>query len=287
MLKPFFEQIRAHYDLSNDFYALFLDPSLTYSCGIFDSPETTLEQAQYAKLDHALGKIDIRPGMKVLDIGFGWGSAVRRCAENYGASVIGLTLSLAQYEYVLKSLQQQPLKNGAVDIRVQGWEEFQEPVDRIYTIEVFEHFRRERYSPFFQRCREILPADGRMYLQTSVMYDWHTLEKRGIKLEHEHVLFGKFIAKHIFPGGDLCEPRTVEMHATKNGFDVVESGSLGSHYVRTLNIWAANLQSHREQAIALTSEEVYDRYMHYLTGCAKYFASGHTDVWWFVMAPSR
>jgi cyclopropane-fatty-acyl-phospholipid synthase len=285
MLKPFFDQIRAHYDLSNEFYALFLDPTLTYSCAIFERPEATLEEAQYAKLDHALAKADIRPGMRVLDIGFGWGSCVRRAAEKYGAEVTGLTLSLAQHEFVSQSLREKPPSRGSAEIRIQGWEEFHEPVDRIVTIEVFEHFRRERYTPFFQRCRELLPADGKMYLQTSVMYDWRTLESRGVKITHEQILFAKFMGKYIFPGGDLCEPKTVVQFAEKNGFSIEESGSLARHYVRTLDIWAANLQSRREEAIALTSPEVYDRYMHYLTGCAKYFRAGHIDVWWFLMAP--
>lgn len=285
MLKPFFDEIRAHYDISNEFYELFLDPTLTYSCAIFPRPDATLEEAQIAKLDHALTKTDIRPGMKVLDIGFGWGSAIRRAAEVYGARAVGLTLSVAQHQYVSRTLREHPPKNGSCEVRIQGWEEYEEPVDRIYTIEVFEHFRRERYTPFFQRCRDILPSDGRMYLQTSVMYDWRTLESRGIKLEHEQVLFAKFIGKYIFPGGDLCEPKTVVHHAEKNGFAIKESGSLAEHYVRTLDIWSANLEANRTRAIELTSPEIYDRYMHYLTGCSKYFRAGHIDVWWFEMTP--
>ena len=110
MLKPFFDDIRAHYDVSNEFYELFLDPTLTYSCGIFAAPETSLEEAQIAKLDHALGKTDIRPGMRVLDIGFGWGSAIRRAAEVYGARGVGLTLSVAQHEYVIRQLRERPLR---------------------------------------------------------------------------------------------------------------------------------------------------------------------------------
>jgi cyclopropane-fatty-acyl-phospholipid synthase len=283
-LTPFYDQVQAHYDLSNEFYALFLDPSLTYSCAYFEREEMTLEESQLAKIDLSLGKCRPAPGMRLLDIGCGWGSTVRRAAERYGVHAIGLTLSRNQYEYASRRLEEQPPAAGKAEVRLQGWEEFDEPVDRIVSIGAFEHFRRERYAEFFARCRRLLPDDGRMLLHTILIRAWKSLEQLGIPVEHENVLFLKFLRDHIFPGGDLCEGPTVIEHARQAGFRVEQTQSLQPHYARTLDLWAANLQAHRDQAVALTGDEVYRRYLHYLTGCARHFRSGHVDVAQFTLA---
>ena len=282
-LTPYYQQVQAHYDLSDDFFALFLDPSMTYSCAYFEREEMTLAEAQLAKIDLSLGKCDLRPGMRLLDIGCGWGAVIRRAAERFGVHAIGLTLSKNQHQRVSKMLAGSPPAAGRAEVRLEGWEEFDEPVDRIVSIGAFEHFRRERYAAFFHRCRNLLPEDGRMMLHTIIGYTWGALQERGIPVEHEHVLFIKFLLKHIFPGGELCEPAVVMDHARQAGFAVERTQSLRPHYARTLDCWAANLEARREEAIALAGEEVYDRYMHYLTGCARYFRSGHVDVMQFTL----
>lgn len=283
-LKPFYENIRAHYDLSNEFYELFLDPTMTYSAGYFEREGMTLEEAQNAKIDMGLRKANVQPGHKLIDIGFGWGYTARRAAEKFGANVIGLTLSQAQYNYVEKKLAENPVSNGSVEIRIQGWEEFDEPVDSIITLEVFEHFRYERYPAFFERTLKVLPPGGRMLLQTNLWYEWKKLEDRGIPIEHKHVLFGKFIREKIFPGGMLCDPDVVIARAKDAGFEVPEVQSLAKDYIPTLDEWAANLEANREKAIELTSQESYDDYMKYLTGCSELFQSGHIDVMQFTFA---
>lgn len=280
-LEPFYENVRAHYDLSNEFYQLFLDPNMNYSCALFERDDMTLEEAQQAKIDMTLRKADVHPGHRVLDVGFGWGHPLRSAAERFGADALGLTLSQAQYDYVERKLAENPPSRGKVEIRIQGWEQFQEPVDRIFSLEVFEHFRKERYAPFFARCHEILPDDGRLVLQTNLMHDERKLEKRGISVAHEDVLFGKFIRDVIFPGSTLCDPDLVLEHAHRAGFNVTEVESLAPHYVPTLNMWAAKLEAHRDRAIEVTSQETYDNYLHYLTGCAQRFESGHIDVMQF------
>ncbi len=282
-LRPFYEQVQAHYDLSNAFFALFLDPTRTYSCAYFEREDMTLEEAQQAKIDLALGKCNLQPGMRLLDIGCGWGATLRRAAEKFGAHAIGLTLSRNQYEHVAKTLDEHPPIAGRAEVRLQGWEEFDEPVDRIVSIGAFEHFRVERYLEFFTRCRRLLPSDGRMLLHTILIRLPLQLQKLGIPLEHEDVQFFKFINREIFPGGQLCDDRTVTDYARRGGFEVERTQSLQSHYARTLDHWAANLQARREEAIALTDETVYQRYMRYLTGCARYFRSGHVDVMQFTL----
>ena len=288
-LTPFFEDVQSHYDSSNEFFFLFLDPWRVYSCAYFEREDMSLAEAQLAKIDLSLGKLNLKPGMRLLDIGCGWGGCCRRAAEKYGARAIGLTLSHNQLAYVSKSLAHlAPDQNlgdraGTVEIRLQGWEEFHEPVDRIVSIGAFEHFRRERYPAFFSRCRSLLPAEGRMLLHSIVWSNDAELAERNLPIEHEHVLFGKFIRKEIFPGGELCRGEEIVQHATAAGFRVTRIQSLRPHYARTLTLWADTLQERKAEAVALAGETVYERYMKYMRGCAKYFALGYLDVRQFTL----
>ena len=285
-LKPFYEDVQAHYDLSDDFFRLFLDPSMTYSCAYFERQDMSLAEAQIAKIDLALGKLNLQPGMTLLDIGCGWGATAARAAEKYGVNVIGLTLSKHQHA---EACRRACVRDGHVQFRLQGWEEFDlrqanlARVDRIVSIGAFEHFRQQRYAAFFDRCHQWLPPEGRMLLHTIVLSDPAVLASRGIQVTHEHVLFAKWIGKVIFPGGQLATPERIAAASRSAGFEVERMHHLGAHYARTLDLWAANLQAAREQAIALTSEQVYQTYMHYLTGCAANFRSGHIDIVQFTL----
>ena len=274
-LKPFYENVQAHYDLSNEFFALFLDPAMVYSCAYWEPPDTTLAGAQQAKIDLSLGKCDLKPGQRLLDIGCGWGAVVRRAVEKYGVRAVGLTLS--ENQAALARTRLADLGDRA-EIRLQGWEEFDEPVDRVVSIGAFEHFREERYPAFFEKVHRLLPADGRMMLHSIVRPTIEDLEGRGMPLTHDDVLFNKFILKKIFPGGQLRPPAVIRRYAEAGGFRVTQVQPLQLHYARTLDAWADNLRAAHDQAVALTSQEVYETYMHYLTGCARYFRSGHLDV---------
>ena len=277
-LEPYFRQVQAHYDLSNDFFALFLDPSMTYSCAYFERDDMTLEEAQRAKIDLSLGKCDLRPGQRLLDIGCGWGATIRRAAEQYGVRAVGLTLSQKQHDWVTQRLSGLA---DRVEVRLQGWEEFDEPVDRIISIGAFEHFREQRYAAFFEKCYRSLPADGRMLLHTIVWPDPEVLAERGVEVQAEDVQFLKFIGRKIFPGGQLRQPSLIRRYAEAAGFRVTQVQALRPHYARTLERWASNLEAARDRAVPLTSQEVYDTYMHYLSGCARYFRAGHLDVMQF------
>jgi cyclopropane-fatty-acyl-phospholipid synthase len=150
-LQPFYDDVQAHYDLSDEFFRLFLDPTQTYSCAYFEREDMTLEEAQLAKIDLSLSKCDLRPGMRLLDVGCGWGATLRRAVEKYDVNVVGLTLSRNQYEHVSAMLN--GLDTGrTTEVRLQGWEEFDEPVDRIVSIGAFEHFTAPRYDDFFARA---------------------------------------------------------------------------------------------------------------------------------------
>lgn len=292
-LSPFYEDVQAHYDLSDEFFFLFLDPNRVYSCAYFARDDMSLEEAQMAKIDLALGKLDLEPGTTLLDIGCGWGACCRRAAEHYGVNTIGLTLSKNQHAYVsglLEHLSPETTREpgvGSAEVHIRGWEEFDQPVDRIVSIGAFEHFRRERYPAFFDRCHSILPANGRMLLHTIVWPSPEELDERKLPIEHEHVLFGKFIRKEIFPGGELCRATEVVQHSQKAGFQVTRVQSLREHYTRTLRVWAERLEENKEDAVAIAGQTVYDRYMKYMTGCARYFESGYLDVQQFTLDPSH
>jgi cyclopropane-fatty-acyl-phospholipid synthase len=281
-MKPFFEEVQSHYDLSDDFFTLFLDPTRTYSCAYFDDPDATLEQAQMAKIDLSLDKCNLSPGMKLLDIGCGWGAIALRAAERFNANVIGLTLSENQFAHTSQRAGESAYSDN-IEFRLQGWESFEEPVDRIVSIGAFEHFRYSRHEAFFERCRSILPNDGIMMLHSIVTPSLATLREQGIEFKHEDVKFARFIRDEIFPGGQLCTPERITTLAQKNGFDVYHIQPLRLHYARTLDYWAESLAESKEQAIALTSQTVYDRYQKYLTGCAEQFRKGVIDVMQFSM----
>lgn len=282
-LQPHFEDVQAHYDLSDDFYRLFLDPTQTYSCAYFEREDMTLEEAQLAKIDLSLGKLGLEPGMTLLDVGCGWGATIKRAVEKYDVNVVGLTLSRNQQAHVQKVLDglDSPRTKRVL---LQGWEQFHEPVDRIVSIGAFEHFGRDRYDEFFKMAYEALPADGVMMLHTIVKPDDEEFVARKLPVTMTKIRFFKFIMDEIFPGGDLPQPVTVKSHATKAGFDVKLVQPLRLHYARTLDLWSAALEKNKDQAIAIQSQEVYDRYMKYLTGCADLFRDGYTDICQFTLA---
>jgi cyclopropane-fatty-acyl-phospholipid synthase len=281
-LKPHFEDVQHHYDLSDEFYRLFLDPTQTYSCAYFERDDMTLEEAQLAKIDLSLGKLGLQPGMTLLDVGCGWGTTIKRAIERYDVNVVGLTLSKNQQAHVQKVLDGLDTPRNR-RVLLQGWEQFHEPVDRIVSIGAFEHFGRDRYDEFFKMAYEALPADGVMMLHTIVKPSNEEFAERGLPITMNKLRFFKFIMDEIFPGGDLPQVSAVEERARKAGFDVKLVQPLRLHYARTLDIWSAALESRKDEAIAIQSEEVYDRYMKYLTGCADLFREGYTDVCQFTL----
>jgi cyclopropane-fatty-acyl-phospholipid synthase len=281
-LTPHFEDVQSHYDLSDDFYRLFLDPTQTYSCAYFERDDMSLEEAQIAKIDLSLGKLGLQPGMTLLDIGCGWGATLLRAIEKYDVNVIGLTLSKNQAAHVEQKFAESDSPRSK-QVRLQGWEQFREPVDRIVSIGAFEHFGRDRYDDFFKMAYEVLPPGGVMLLHTIIKPGDEEFAERGLPVTMSHLRFFKFIMDEIFPGGDLPQAVVVEEHATKAGFTLTKKQQLRLHYARTLDTWAANLEARKDEAIAIQSEEVYQRYMKYLTGCADLFRDGYTDVCQFTL----
>jgi cyclopropane-fatty-acyl-phospholipid synthase len=281
-LRPFYEESQSIYDVSNEFFALFLDPTMGYTCAYFERDDMSLEEAQNAKFDLALGKLNLEPGMTVLDIGCGWGGAMRRAIEKFDVNTIGITLSRNQFEYTKNMLATIPTTRN-VEVRLQGWEEFEDKVDRIVSIGAFEAFKLERYAAFFERSYEILPANGRMLLHTILAHTQKNLHERGVPLTMRDIRFMRFIGTEIFPGGQLPAQEDIFKFGEDAGFTVEKVQLLREHYERTLHMWAANLEANKQKAIELQSEEIYDKYMHYLTGCEEFFRKGITNVGQFTL----
>jgi cyclopropane-fatty-acyl-phospholipid synthase len=282
-LKPYYEESQSIYDVSDEFFALFLDPTMAYTCAYFERDDMTLEEASIAKFDLALGKLNLEPGMTLLDVGCGWGGCLQLALEKYDVNVIGITLSRNQSAYTRAKLAKIPTERS-VEVRLQGWEEFTDKVDRIVTIGAFEAFKSERYPAFFERAYDILPADGRMLLHTITTYTVAQQRERGVSITMNDIRFMKFIGDVIFPGGQLPAETDIEKLAQDSGFTLERVQLLAEHYERTLHIWAANLEANRDKAIELQSEEIYDRYMHYLTGCENFFRKGISNVAQFTLA---
>ena len=281
-LEPHFDDVQAHYDLSDDFFRLFLDPTQTYSCAYFERDDMTLEEAQIAKIDLSLGKLGLEPGMTLLDVGCGWGAVVKRAVEQHDVNVIGLTLSKNQQAHVEQLLAGTESPRSK-EVRLEGWEQFEDKVDRIVSIGAFEHFGRDRYDDFFEMAYAALPDDGVMMLHTIIKPSDEQFAERGLPLTMNRIRFFKFIMDEIFPGGDLPQVVAVEKHAAAAGFKITRIQPLRLHYAHTLQIWAAALEARKDEAIAIQSQEVYDRYMRYLTGCAELFAEGYTDIAQFTL----
>lgn len=270
------DNVQSHYDLSNEFFALFVDPTRTYSCAYFPREGMTLHEAQLAKLDLSLDKLGLQPGMTLLDVGCGWGSVMKRAVERYDVNVVGLTLSKNQHAYCQQVLDGID-SNRSRRVLLRDWAEFDEQVDRIVVIEALEHFGFHRYDDFFKFTYNALPDDGVMMLHSITGLHVKQVLERGLPMTMEMAKFMRFIVTDIFPGGRLPTIETVEEHAEKVGFRVTRRQSLQLDFAKTLDFWAEALEAHRDEAITIQSEEVYEMYMKYLTGCAKVFRTGYVD----------
>lgn len=281
-MEPRFDDVQAHYDLSDDFFGTFQDPSRTYSCAYYERPDMSLAEAQLAKLDLALGKLQLEPGMTLLDIGCGWGSMMQRAVQKYDVNVVGLTLSRNQCAYA-----QQLLDGIDTDrsrrVLLRGWEQFDEPVDRIVSIEAIEAFPQERYAPFFKACHAMLPAGGRMVIQAILGHPLKRWPEMGIPITMTDLRFMRFIAKEIFPGGSVpCDEDIIGLSGDA-GFTLERKQLLDEHYVRTLDTWASALEANHDAAVAATSQADYDKYMKYLTGCSDFFKRGISELGQFTL----
>ena len=270
------ESIQHHYDVSDTFYSLWLDESMTYSCGLWQNDDDCLSAAQTRKIDHLVSLSGAGGRERVLDIGCGWGSVMQRLVAEHGVEhVTGLTLSAAQARRI------EDLRDPRLEVRVQDWADFvpDAPYDAAISVGAMEHFVKfgwERskkvaaYRRFFEKCHQSLKPGAGMALQT--------IGKGNVVLDEQGLRDTIFIAQHIFPESD--PPRLAEiLHATEKLFEVKSVVNHREHYARTCSAWLERLQANRTEAGEITGPEKVEVYETYLKASIRQFGLGHANLY--------
>jgi cyclopropane-fatty-acyl-phospholipid synthase len=256
--------IAFHYDVSNEFYALFLDPRMVYTCAYYRRPDGDLAQAQEDKLELVCRKLRLRPGERLLDIGCGWGSLVLWAAERWGVEAHGVTLSRRQAEWAQAAIGRAGLEGRA---RVDHLDYRDLPrdarFDKIAAVGVIEHVGIRNYPAYFARVHEMLRPGG-LFLNHGITHEKHW--RRSSQTE--------FLERHVFPNGELDNVSHILDVLEQAHFDILDVESLRAHYARTTRQWVERLQANAERARALAGERVYRTWLAYLASSSIGFARG-------------
>ncbi|MFC3893233.1 class I SAM-dependent methyltransferase [Lentzea rhizosphaerae] len=259
------DAISHHYDLSNDFYRLVLDPSMAYSCAYFTSDEDSLARAQHNKLDLVCRKLDLRPGMRLLDVGCGWGSMIIHAAKHYGVHATGVTISAQQREHVLGRIEAEGLR-GRVEVRLQDYREVRdEPFDAISTIEMGEHVGERNYPEYASALHRLLKPEGRLLLQQM---------SRGRNAPGG----GAFIESYVAPDMHMRPVSQTTAFLEAAGLEIRDVHALREHYVWTVRAWAQTLEDRWDEVVALVGEGQARVWRLYLAGGALTFEEGRMGV---------
>lgn len=254
------QNVAHHYDLSGALYDLFLDVDRQYSCAYFESRDSSLEEAQLAKKRHIAAKLDIKPGMKVLDIGSGWGGLGLYLAEICGAEVTGVTLSEEQHKLSNERAVQRGI-SGRVNFLLKDYRHLDEKFDRIVSVGMFEHVGIGHYPEFFGKVATLLKDDG-----AAVLHSINRSDGPGVT--------SAWINRHIFPGGYVPALSEVIPHLEQQGLYITDIEILRLHYAETLRHWALRFADNRERAKALYDERFCRMWEFYLAGSECAFRYG-------------
>jgi cyclopropane-fatty-acyl-phospholipid synthase len=267
------QAVSYHYDVSNDFYALWLDEQMVYSCAYFETEEEGLDTAQARKLDYLCRKLRLRPGDHLLDLGCGWGGLIIHAARKYGVKALGVTLSKNQAALASQRIERAGLqKQCRVELRDYRSLDRASGFEKIVSVGMFEHVGESQLRSYFQHV-------------------WSLLRPRGVFLNHgianrpiDPVLKGpNFISRYVFPDGDLVPINSTLRYAEEAGFEARDVESLREHYTMTLRHWARRLELHRDQALRVVDEPTYRVWRLFLPGSAYGFAAGLLNVYQTVL----
>ncbi len=264
------DAVQFHYDVSNDFYALWLDSAMIYSCAYFEKPNATLEQAQQAKLEHICRKLILKPGELLLDIGCGWGALVIYAARHYGVKAHGITLSQQQFELATARIKAAGLESQVTlslcDYRdIKGTSIY----DKIVSVGMFEHVGLKNLPLYFSTVHRLLKPSG-LFLNHGITHDVEGWEK---------TLSTEFINRYIFPDGQLDTVSNIQRAMEKEKFEISDVESLRPHYALTLRQWVSRLENHHEEALQYVTESTYRVWRLYMAACALEFEKGRIGIY--------
>ena len=263
------KNIRYHYDLSNEFFRLFLDPTMAYSCAYFESGEETLEQAQIAKYERICRKLILEPNDHLLEIGTGWGGLALHAAQNYGCKVTTTTISRDQHEGARRAFEAAGFLGNGIELLSQDYRELKGQYDKLVSVEMFEAVGHERYDEFFGACDRLAGRDGVMLLQTITVPDQRF---------EEYLRYTDWIQTYIFPGSELSSVAEIQKSlAAATQFAVHHAEDIGQHYARTLGVWRERFQGSLAEVRALGFDERFVRmWEYYLAICEASFLERNT-----------
>ncbi len=264
------DAVQFHYDVSNDFYALWLDSAMIYSCAYFEKADATLEQAQQAKLEHICRKLILKPGEQLLDIGCGWGALVIYAAQHFGVKAHGITLSQQQFELATARIKAAGLEKQVTlslcdyrDIKGTGI------YDKIVSVGMFEHVGLKNLPLYFSTVHRLLKPSG-LFLNHGITHDVEGWEK---------TLSTEFINRYIFPDGQLDTVSNIQRAMEKEKFEISDVESLRPHYALTLRQWVSRLENHHEEALRYVTESTYRVWRLYMAACALEFEKGRIGIY--------
>ena len=266
-----------HYDVSNDFYRLWIDRRVVYSCAYFRSPDDSLDAAQEQKLDYICRKLRLRPGQRFLDIGCGWGALVIHAAKNFGVRAEGITLSKPQADWARDRIAEAGLEKEAL-VELRDYREIgangDETYDAIASVGMAEHVGRERLQDYFKVAHRALKPGG-VFLNQAIG------ESIVARPDNRS---GSFIEQYVFPNGDIPPLPILLQAAESTGFEIRDVENLREHYALTLRHWLARLEAHHAEALAFVDEATYRVWRLYIGGSAYGFRRGHIAVYQTLLA---
>jgi len=264
------QAIAFHYDVSDDFYRLWLDERMVYSCAYFEKADEDIDLAQRNKLDHLCRKLRLKPGERLLDIGCGWGALIRWAAVHYGVTAHGITLSRNQYEYCLRQIAERGLQ-GRVGVELRDYRDVagDAQFDKIVSVGMFEHVGIRNLPLYFGTARRLLKPGG-LFLNHGITHDSEGWRKS---------VSTQFINRYVFPDGELDTVSNAQRAMERSGFEILDVEALRPHYALTLRHWVRRLEAGREEALRHVSEPSYRVWRLYMAACALAFEAGDAGVY--------